>query len=107
MSIAPAARAGHELFIYYRALPEHAAALTEAAHRMQGALCVAQPGLAARLLYRPEPRDGLQTWMEVYVLPAEADAMQTAAAIEHAANAALAPWLASARHVEHFTTCAS
>lgn len=99
--------AGDELFIYYRAVPAHASALRDAVQALQARLIRAQPGLSARLLHRPELRDGLQTWMEVYGLPAGADVEASALAIEHAAEAALAPWLASPRHVEHFVACAS
>ena len=67
MSSPPAERS--ELFIYYRADVAHAAALAGAAQHMQAALCIRHPGLSARLLCRPEAREGQHTWMEAYALP--------------------------------------
>lgn len=101
---APAAE--HELFIYYRAPPLQADALAASVRQMQAELCRAHPGLRARLLRRPDTRDGLQTWMEAYALPAGASAEVLGAAIERAAEA-VKPQLAGARHVEHFIACAS
>lgn len=98
--------AGQELFVYYRAAPEHADALAAAVHALQARLCAELPGLSARLLRRPDLRDGLQTWMEVYALPVAADAPALAAAIEQVATGALAPWLTGPRHVEYFVACA-
>lgn len=95
-----------ELFVYYRVAPAHAAALRAAVRELQLRLVEQRPGLAARLLHRPELRDGLYTFMEAYALPAGADADAAVLAIEHAAQAALAPWLAGPRHVERFVACA-
>lgn len=99
------AESGHELFIYYRADPERAEALADAVRAMQAALCREHPGLVARLLCRPELRDGLHTWMEAYALPQGASEVVLAAAIERAA-AGLAPLLAGPRRAEHFIACA-
>ena len=98
----PAATPGApEIYIYYRARPEQGQALAEAALAMQHGLRAAWPGLGARLLRRPDLREGLATWMEAYALPPGADPGEVAQAIERAAEA-LAPWQASPRHVEHF-----
>lgn len=103
---APPPAPGHELFIYYRAEPAHAEALAAAVRQMQCELCGRHPGLSARLLRRPDQREGQQTWMEAYVLPADASAVALAAAIERAAET-LQPLLAGPRHAEHFVACAS
>jgi hypothetical protein len=104
--MAAAATAGHELFIYYRARPEDAQALADAALQMQRHLCDACPGLIARLLCRPELRDGLNTWMETYALPTGLEVVPVAAAIERAAQS-LAMWQVGTRHSEHFVACVS
>ncbi|KQQ97446.1 DUF4936 family protein [Massilia sp. Leaf139] len=52
-----------DLYVYYKVRDAHAAALAPLVCAFQARLI--QPG-AARLLRRPESRDGLQTWMEVY-----------------------------------------
>lgn len=99
------ADAGHELYVYYRAEPAHAEALAEAVRAMQAELSASHPGLQARLLCRPELREGLHTWMEVYALPSGMEPVVLAAAIERAA-APLAGFLAGPRHAEHFVACA-
>lgn len=80
--------------------------MTAAVQRMQAQLCEACPGLQARLLCRPELRDGLQTWMEAYALPPGASAVAVAAVIEQAAES-LQAHLSGTRHIEHFVACAS
>jgi hypothetical protein len=95
-----------ELFVYYRAAPRDAAALESAVRRMQAALTRQHPGLSARLLRRPEPRDGFVTWMEAYAWPA-ADGPDAVAQAVSAAAAPLAGWIVGPRHVEHFVPCAS
>ncbi len=95
----------HELFVYYRAAPAQADALSDAVRAMQQRLCREHAGLAARLLCRPELREGLHTWMEAYALPAGASAVVLAAAIERAAEG-LAPLLSGPRRAEHFIACA-
>jgi hypothetical protein len=97
---------GHELFIYYRAEPQRTDVLRAAVGRMQSALCGAHAGLEARLLHRPDLRDGLQTWMETYRLPPGTQAVALAAEIECAAEA-LCVHIVGPRHVEHFLACAS
>lgn len=103
---APVPPPRHELFIYYRVSPAHTDALAAAVGEMQSRLCHAHAGLSARLLCRPDPREGQQTWMETYRLPVGADAVSLAAAIEQAAQP-LQARLAGPRHVEHFVECAS
>jgi len=103
---APASAPGHELFIYYRAEPARVEAVAGAVQQMQAQLCDAHPGLQARLLRRPDVRDGLQTWMEIYRLPEGTSPVALAAAIERAAES-LQAQLTGRRHVEHFAECAS
>jgi len=62
-----------ELFVYYRAAPQDAAALEAAVRDMQAGLTRQYRGLSARLLRRAEVRDGLVTWMEAYAWPAGED----------------------------------
>lgn len=102
----PSSAPGHELFVYYRAEPARAESVAAAVQQMQAQLCEACPGLQARLLRRPDLRDGLQTWMEAYRLPPGASTVAMAAAIERAAES-LRAHLSGARHVEHFVACAS
>ena len=97
---------GHELFVYYRVAPGGAQALTDAVRDMQARLCAERPGLRARLLQRPELREGLQTWMEVYALAPGDDVEAAALAIEATAERTLASRLAGPRHVERFVACA-
>jgi len=106
-----------ELFIYYRATVEDADALQAAALAMQADLQARHAGLQTRLLRRPEPADGLHTWMEIYALPLTPvglgrgtpddrfDALRRD--IESAAHALLGHGVHSARHIEVFEPCAS
>ena len=52
-----------DLYVYYKVRDEHAERLASLVRAFQTRMI--QAG-AARLLRRPESRDGLQTWMEVY-----------------------------------------
>ena len=96
-----------ELFVYYRAQVADAAAVQTIAEAVQTALRARHPWLIARLLRRPDPRDGCHTWMETYaadpaLAPAGIDpSLQDA--IDRAA-ADLQPLLASPRHTEVFVT---
>jgi hypothetical protein len=95
-----------ELFVYYRAAPQDAAALEAAVRRMHANLTCEHRGLSARLLRRPEVRDGFVTWMEAYAWPADDDPAKVKDAVS-AAAAPLAAWIVGLRHVEHFVPCAS
>jgi len=53
-----------DLYVYYKVPPTHAARLEALVRGMQAAL--AQDGVAGQLKRRPERRDGVQTWMEIY-----------------------------------------
>jgi hypothetical protein len=68
-----------DLYVYYKVRDEHAERLASLVCAFQARMI--QPG-AARLLRRPDSKDGLQTWMEVYpdVPDRFADELETAAA---------------------------
>ena len=67
-----------DLYVYYKVREEHAERLASLVIAFQATMREAG---AARLLRRPESKDGLQTWMEVYPEVPEdfADALETAA----------------------------
>jgi hypothetical protein len=68
-----------DLYVYYKVREEDAASLAPRVRAMQ-----AQLGATGQLKRRPESRDGLQTWMEVYPdAPAGFDAI-----VDRAAQAA-------------------
>lgn len=94
-----------ELFVYYRVVPDDAAALGAAVRAMHAALASAHPGLQARLLRRPEVAQGRLTLMEVYARPPAGIDAGLRAEIDTAARA-LAPWLDGERHTEVFVPCA-
>jgi Domain of unknown function (DUF4936) len=60
-----------DLYVYYKVREPDAAALAPRVRAMQAELA-ASHGLAVQLKRRPDSRDGMQTWMEVY--PGAADA---------------------------------
>lgn len=94
-----------EIYLYYRA-PEIAAdAVLAAFERLQDALGMAQPGLEARLLRRPELTEGAQTWMETYRCAGGVDAALEAR-IEAAASLAFDGVPIGTRHRERFIACA-
>lgn len=53
-----------DLYVYYKVPDANAAALEPLVRAMQAGL--AQEGIGGQLLRRPDSKDGLQTWMEVY-----------------------------------------
>ncbi|MFC5478385.1 DUF4936 family protein [Massilia suwonensis] len=86
-----------DLYVYYKVRDEDAERLAHLVCALQTR--VIQPG-HARLLRRPESKDGLQTWMEVYPDVPES----FAATLEDAvAGAGLDGLLQGPRHVEVFT----
>ena len=95
----------NDLYIYYQVRDEDAAALSSRVRVMQARL-YADCGVAGQLKRRPEAKDGLQTWMEIY--PAT-NASFDAALLAAVQEAALAELTAGRRHTEIFTdlqTCA-
>jgi hypothetical protein len=93
-----------ELFVYYRIRKNVLAEAREAVLRMQRELCIAHPGLAARLLTRQGDAAGAETWMETYALRgAQGAGIDTAIeAVIAGRSACLAPLVDGSRHVEAF-----
>jgi hypothetical protein len=88
-----------DLYVYYKVRAENAARLEPLVRVMQARLAQRLSG-AVQLKRRPEARDGLQTWMEVYQNADEA----FRAALEHAGlDAGLAGLVEGPRHTEVFT----
>lgn len=84
-----------DLYVYYKVRDGDAAQLLPQVRAMQ-----AQLGLPAQLKRRPEARDGLQTWMEVY--PSVPGGF--AAVVEQAAlDAGLSTHIEGPRRSEVFT----
>lgn len=54
-----------DLYVYYKVRDEHAARLEPLVRAMQARLRDGH-GVAVQLKRRPEAKDGVQTWMEVY-----------------------------------------
>ncbi len=84
-----------DLYIYYQVRDADAAALQPLVRAMQARL-----GVASQLKRRPQAKEGLQTWMEVY--PAASDDFLAAlnTAVE---QAGLLKLTAGPRHTEIFT----
>lgn len=98
-----------ELFIYYRSRVECEAEVAARVRGFQARLMLEHPALAARLLRRPEAKDGLLTWMETYAFatmnPDHAIDAGLQQQIESSA-ACLRGLIEGERHTEVFTTCA-
>lgn len=88
-----------DLYVYYKVRVEQADALAPLVRAMQARLARSH-GVAGQLKRRPEAKDGMQTWMEVYLATAPA----FAAALSFAANeAGLSGLIAGERRTEIFT----
>jgi hypothetical protein len=79
-----------DLYVYYKVRIEDAAGLAPRVRALQAAVA-ARLGVTGQLKRRPEARDGLQTWMEVYpatdaAFPAALAAMAAAAGLDAAAG---------------------
>lgn len=84
-----------DLYVYYQVREEHAAELAPRVRAMQAGLSA-----TARLLRRPESKDGLQTWMEVYPACPAPFAAALAAAVD---AAGIMDRITGPRHTEEFT----
>jgi hypothetical protein len=91
-----------DLYIYYQVKDADAAPLQAAVVSMQAKLA-AQHGVTGQLKRRPEAKDGMQTWMEVYAATPDGFAVALGAAAE---QAGLSAWIAGTRHTEVFTDLA-
>jgi hypothetical protein len=83
-----------DLYVYYKVREADASALAPRVRAMQAAL-----GIATQLMRRPESKDGMQTWMEVYP---GVDAAFQARLDEAAAQAGLSALIAGPRRAEVF-----
>lgn len=95
----------NDLYVYYQVRDEDAGAMAPRVRRMQARL-FAGSGVAGQLKRRPQAKDGLQTWMEIYAGTGDGFDAALAAAVQHAA---LEELTAGPRHTEIFTdlpTCA-
>ncbi|MYM67375.1 DUF4936 family protein [Pseudoduganella sp. FT55W] len=87
-----------DLYIYYKVKDADAASLEAAVASMQATLAQ-RHGVAGQLKRRPEAKDGVQTWMEVYPSTPEG----FAAALDGAVHeAGVLSWIAGLRHTEAF-----
>lgn len=90
-----------DLYIYYRVGVERETVFREKAAGMQQSL-VRRCGIVAELKRRPDPKDGLHTWMEVYyAVPANFHA----ALADALKDAGLAELIDGDRHTESFLDC--
>jgi hypothetical protein len=92
-----------DLYIYYQVREADASQYLPLVAAMQSRLA-ARYSLAPQLKRRPQARDGLQTWMEVY--PATPDGFE-AVLTQAVAESGLPALLAGPRHVEVFTDLVS
>jgi hypothetical protein len=85
-------------YIYYRARAEQDALLHERVSAMQARI-LHQFGVSGALKRRPQMRDGLHTWMEVYIAaPSNFDEILKLEVL----TAKLLELIEGERHVEHF-----
>ncbi|RJF95829.1 DUF4936 family protein [Noviherbaspirillum saxi] len=91
-----------DLYIYYRIRSEHAEELRSRVSALQQ--CVLREyGIVTRIKRRPEEKDGLQTWMEVYLsVPTGFEATLD----RLVAEAQLDALIDGPRHTEHFVDIA-
>lgn len=82
-----------QLYIYYRVREDNAARLAPIIKAMQAGLAQGE------VLRRPDSKDGMQTWMEVYPSADDAFSQRLASAVEAHGLAAL---IEGPRHVETF-----
>ena len=88
-----------DLYVYYKVRAVDAARLAPLVRALQ-AQVIADHGVSAQLKRRPEDKDGLQTWMEVYPLVGADFAERLARA---AAEAGFGGLIQGPRRVELFT----
>lgn len=92
-----------DYYIYYRVRAEHGMQLLPRVQALQQDLA-GRFGLAPLLRRRPEERDGLQTWMEVYAAVPAAECQQFEGALaETSARFDVMALTEGQRHLECFT----
>ena len=87
-----------DLYIYYQVREEQVQAMEARVRAMQHRLAQ-DSGVAPQLKRRPETRDGLQTWMEIYPVVDESFATLLESAVQQAGLLSLT---AGVRHMETF-----
>ena len=105
MTASPPEQRLRTLFIYYRVATGQAQPARRAVKAMQAGLCDHHAELKAQLMRRPEEKDGMQTWMELYSHPAGVSP-ELEAELGRAAEALSQAWIQGPRHVEVFVPCA-
>jgi hypothetical protein len=87
-----------DLYIYYRVRSDQREAFRAKALAMQHNLA-RDCGIATALKRRPEEKDGLQTWMEIYLAVDDGfESRLNQAVAEHG----LSDWIQGPRHTEQF-----
>jgi hypothetical protein len=87
-----------DLYIYYKVKDADAASLLAAVVTMQASLAQ-RHGVACQLKRRPESKEGLQTWMEVYAAIPEGFSAALQAAV---GQAGVDQFTTGLRHTEAF-----
>ncbi len=101
MNAGPKAGLSRELYIYWRVAHDQLGQATAAVQAWQSSLCLAHPGLQARLLSRCDSDNSQATLMETYAAAAGLSAaLQKAIALQGAQ--VTEPWRQGARHAEVF-----
>ena len=88
-----------DFYVYYKVASGDATTLAPLVHAM-GRRLAQDAGVQVQLKRRPEDKDGLQTWMEVYPDVSDSFATLLAQAVD---AAGIAPYLAGPRRLEIFT----
>lgn len=88
-----------DFYVYYKVRSEDAGTLAPLVHAM-GRRLTQDAGVQVQLKRRPEDKDGLQTWMEVY--PGVADGFDSVLA-QVVGEAGIEAYLAGPRRLEIFT----
>jgi hypothetical protein len=88
-----------DLYIYYKVRDADVASLQGAVRVMQAGL-LASHGVPGQLKRRPDSKEGMQTWMEVYAAVPAGFTEALDAAVQQAGLAALT---SGPRHTEVFT----
>lgn len=98
-----------ELFIYYQSRVECEAEVAAQVRGFQARLMSEHPALVARLLRRPQAKDGLLTWMETYAFATMNPDHSVDAGLQQqieSSAACLRGLIDGERHTEVFTPCA-
>lgn len=94
-----------ELYLYYRVAESRWRDAVNAVQSWQRRLCDTHPGLRARVLRQPDPKDGAVTLMETYAFDNGGTVDEALEADIARAASVLAPWLIGPRHSERFDPC--